>query len=112
MSAYAVGMWPFRRTPDLLDQQRRNLERPNADGAEERGVGAGSAVLVRHAGPKKIPLIRVLRAETSLGLRECKRVADDGGVVAAGLTTSQADRIVGLLVAVGATAQRVDPAGQ
>jgi ribosomal protein L7/L12 len=64
---------------------------------------------MERVGSAKIPVIRLLRAETSLGLIECKHVADSGGVVAQGLTISEADRLVGLLRAAGATATRLDP---
>jgi large subunit ribosomal protein L7/L12 len=71
-------------------------------------VERSSAVVLLKAGAAKIPLIRVIRAETTLGLRESKHLADEGGVVAYGLSPREADRLVVLLADAGATAERLD----
>ena len=112
-SAYCGGVWPFRRSStDLLANQREQLERARGSvAAEDAGStnGACSVVLVE-AGSKKIPVIKVIRAETALGLRESKQLADRGGVVAYGLSGGEADRLVTLLTDAGAQARRLDHA--
>ncbi|MGH3426706.1 MAG: ribosomal protein L7/L12, partial [Mycobacteriales bacterium] len=77
-------------------------------GEDARSTGGASSVVLVAVKPKKIPVIRVIRAETALGLKESKRLTDRGGVVAYGLSSGDADRLVGLLTDAGATARRVD----
>jgi ribosomal protein L7/L12 len=105
-------MWPFRRSPtELLSQQRAQLghsQRTIAALDERSADGGASAVMLEAVRSKKIPVIRVIRAETPLGLKESKELADRGGVVADGLTVAGADRLVALLVDAGGAARRVD----
>lgn len=112
-SAYCDCVWPFRRSStDLFANQREQLERARGPvGAEDSGsTNAACSVVLERARSKKIPVIRVIRAETALGLRESKQLADRGGVVAYGLSGEEADRLVTLLTDAGAQARRLDAA--
>jgi ribosomal protein L7/L12 len=112
VSAYRWGVWPFRRSSsDLLSQQREQLEQTHGSvaGEYERSTGGASSVVLVAVKSKKIPVIRVIRAETPLDLKESKRLTDRGGVVAYGLSSGEADRLVALLTDAGAAALRVDP---
>jgi hypothetical protein len=66
-------------------------------------------VFLVDAGRSKIPVIKVIRSELRLGLREAKAVVDVGGVVADGLTIDRAQRLLEKLSAAGAHAQLIDP---
>jgi Ribosomal protein L7/L12 C-terminal domain/Short C-terminal domain len=66
-------------------------------------------VFLVDAGRKKIPVIKVIRSELGLGLKEAKAVVDIGGVVADGLTIDRAQRLLEKLSAAGARAQLIDP---
>jgi Ribosomal protein L7/L12 C-terminal domain/Short C-terminal domain len=68
------------------------------------------AVKIVDPGRKKIPLIKAIRDEFRYGLREAKDLVEKQGVVATGLTSEDADRLIAKLEGLGATAQRVDSA--
>jgi hypothetical protein len=67
-------------------------------------------VILVQAGRSKIPLIKAIRTETGLGLKESKAIADAGGPVADGLTNDQAEALLQKLAKAGAYAQLVDRA--
>ena len=67
----------------------------------------GSSVLLVHAGRSKIPVIKVIRSERRIGLKEAKALVDSGGVVAEGLAIDDAQRLVEKLIAAGAQARIV-----
>src|SRR5436305_14463655 len=67
----------------------------------------GSSVLLVHAGRSKIPVIKVIRSERRIGLKEAKALGDSGGVVAEGLAIDDAQRLVEKLIAAGAQARIV-----
>jgi large subunit ribosomal protein L7/L12 len=51
-------------------------------------------VVIKNAGANKINVIKVVRAATSLGLKEAKDLVDKGGqVVKAGATKEEADKL-------------------
>jgi len=85
-----------------------------APGAPVAGGGDGAAaeeqtefdVIITAAGDKKIQVIKVVRAITSLGLKEAKDVVDGApGPVKEGVTQEEADSIKAQLEEAGATAE-------
>jgi hypothetical protein len=65
----------------------------------------GSSVLLVDPGRRRIPVIKVLRSERRIGLKEAKAFADAGGVVAEGLPIDDAQRLVERLIGAGAQAR-------
>ena len=85
-----------------------------APGAAAAGGGDGAApeeqsefdVIITAAGDKKIQAIKVVRAITSLGLKEAKDVVDGApGPVKEGVTKEEAESIKAQLEEAGATAE-------
>jgi large subunit ribosomal protein L7/L12 len=85
-----------------------------APGAPAAGGGDGAAaeeqtefdVILTGAGDKKIQVIKVVRAITSLGLKEAKDVVDGApGPVKEGVTQEEAESIKAQLEEAGATAE-------
>jgi large subunit ribosomal protein L7/L12 len=85
-----------------------------APGAPAAGGGDGAAaeeqsefdVIITAPGDKKIQVIKVVRAITSLGLKEAKDVVDGApGPVKEGVTKEEADSIKAQLEEAGATAE-------
>jgi large subunit ribosomal protein L7/L12 len=85
-----------------------------APGAPAAGGGDGAAaeeqsefdVIITAAGDKKIQVIKVVRAITSLGLKEAKDVVDGApGPVKEGVTKEEAESIKAQLEEAGATAE-------
>jgi large subunit ribosomal protein L7/L12 len=80
------------------------------------GAGGGAAeaaeeqtafdVILAATGPNKIPVIKVVREITGLGLKEAKAVADEApGPVKEGVTKEEADQIKAKLEEAGATVE-------
>ena len=60
-------------------------------------------VVIKNAGANKINVIKVVRAATSLGLKEAKDLVDKGGqTVKSGVTKEEADKLVKELKDAGA----------
>jgi large subunit ribosomal protein L7/L12 len=77
-----------------------------ANGAEEAEAQTEFSVMLTEVGPNKIPVIKVVRQITGLGLKEAKAVVDEApGPVREGVTKDEADEIVGKLEAEGAKAE-------
>ena len=85
-----------------------------AQGAPAAGGGDGAAaeeqsefdVIITGPGDKKIQVIKVVRAITSLGLKEAKDVVDGApGPVKEGVTKEEAESIKSQLEEAGATAE-------
>jgi large subunit ribosomal protein L7/L12 len=84
-------------------------------GAAQAGGGDGAAaeeektafdVVLASAGAQKIPVIKVIREITGLGLKEAKAVADEAPKpVKEGVTREEADQIKAKLEEVGATVE-------
>ncbi len=66
----------------------------------------GCSVMLTAGGPQLIPVIKQIRRETGLGLREAKQLAERGGTVISGVDAARADRMVAALQRLGATAHR------
>ena len=63
-------------------------------------------VHIAEVGPNKIPVIKVVRQATGLGLKEAKAVVDEApGPVKQGVSKQEADELAKLLEAEGATAE-------
>jgi large subunit ribosomal protein L7/L12 len=77
-----------------------------ANGAEEAEVQTEFSVMLTEVGPNKIPVIKVVRQITGLGLKEAKAVVDEApGPVREGVTKDEAEEIVNKLEAEGAKAE-------
>ena len=77
-----------------------------ADGAETAEEQTEFNVLLAEVGPNKIPVIKVVRQITGLGLKEAKAVVDEApGPVREGVSREEADEIVKQLEAEGAKAE-------
>ena len=82
-------------------------------GAPAAGDGAGGEeektafdVILAEAGPNKIPVIKVLRELTGLGLKEAKAVADEAPKpVKEGVAREEADQMKAKLEEAGATVE-------
>ena len=63
-------------------------------------------VILKEAGPKKINVIKVVRAATGLGLKEAKAMAEEAGaVVKEGISKEDAEAAKADLEAAGATVE-------
>jgi len=77
-----------------------------ANGAEAAEEQTEFNVLLAEVGPNKIPVIKVVRQITGLGLKEAKAVVDEApGPVREGVSREEADEIVKQLEAEGAKAE-------
>ena len=79
---------------------------PAANGAEAVEEQTEFDVNLTEVGPNKIPVIKVVRQITGLGLKEAKAVVDEApGPVKEGVSKDEADESVGKLEAEGAKAE-------
>ena len=77
-----------------------------ANGAEATEEQTEFSVLLADVGPNKIPVIKVVRQITGLGLKEAKAVVDEApGPVREGVSREEADEVVKQLEAEGAKAE-------
>ena len=77
-----------------------------ANGAEATEEQTEFSVLLADVGPNKIPVIKVVRQITGLGLKEAKAVVDEApGPVREGVSREEADEAVKQLEAEGAKAE-------
>ena len=75
-------------------------------GAEEAGAAGTKDVVITDAGASKLAVIKVIRAvNAELGLKEAKEVADNGGVVRAGLDAEEAAAVKAQLEEAGASVE-------
>ena len=82
---------------------------PGAGGGADGGSAEEQTefdVVLESFGEKKIPVIKVVRAATGLGLKEAKAVVDDApGPVKQGISKVEAEELAKLLEAEGATVE-------
>jgi large subunit ribosomal protein L7/L12 len=79
---------------------------PGAGAAEEEAEEQTEFdVVLKEVGPKKINVIKEVRALTSLGLKEAKAVVDELGTVLEGASKDAAEEAKAKLEAAGATAE-------
>jgi large subunit ribosomal protein L7/L12 len=80
---------------------------PAGDGGE--GEEAGSAtvdVMLTEVGGQKVPVIKVVRAATGLGLKEAKAIVDEAPkAIKEGVEREEAEKIKGELEEAGATVE-------
>ena len=83
-----------------------------AAAAPAAGAVAGAAeektsfdVVLKEAGANKIPVIKVVRDATGLGLKEAKDIADNGGNVKEGIDKEEAEKIKAQFEEAGATVE-------
>ena len=75
----------------------------DAAGAADAGT---KDVVLKDAGAGKLAVIKVIRtANAELGLKEAKELADNGGVVRAGLSADEANELKAQLEEAGATVE-------
>ena len=72
--------------------------------AAEEGPSKVNVVLTA-AGPNKIPVIKIVRDLTGLGLKEAKDIVDNGGNVKEGIDKAEAETIKAQFEEAGATVE-------
>ena len=72
--------------------------------ATEEGPSKVNVVLTA-AGPNKIPVIKIVRDLTGLGLKEAKDIVDNGGNVKEGVDKEEAEKIKAQFEEAGATVE-------
>ena len=75
-----------------------------AAGAVEEGPSKVNIVLTS-AGPNKIPVIKIVRDLTGLGLKEAKDIVDNGGNVKEGIDKAEAEALKAQFEEAGATVE-------
>lgn len=79
---------------------------PAAAAAEEVEEKTEFDVILKEIGPEKIKVIKVVREQTGLGLKEAKDVVDNAPkAVKEGISKEDAEKIVEAFKAVGATCE-------
>jgi large subunit ribosomal protein L7/L12 len=79
---------------------------PGGDGAADEEEKTSFDVVLAEAGPNKIPVIKVIRELTGLGLKEAKAVADEAPKpVKEGVAREEADQMKAKLEEAGATVE-------
>lgn len=83
------------------------MQMPGAAGAEAAAEEEKTEfdVVLKDVGPKKINVIKEVRALTSLGLKEAKAVVDEQGTVLEGVTKEAAEEAKAKLEAAGAVVE-------
>ena len=76
---------------------------PVAAGAEEGPSQV--TVTLTSAGGQKIPVIKLIRDITGLGLKEAKDIADNGGAIKENISKEEADEIKAKLEEAGASVE-------
>ena len=77
---------------------------PAAGAVADEGPSTANVVLTS-AGPNKLPVIKIIKEVTGLGLKEAKDIADNGGAVKEGLPKEEADALKAQLEEAGATVE-------
>ena len=75
-----------------------------AAAAEETGPSKVNVVLTS-AGANKLPVIKIIKEVTGLGLKEAKEIADNGGNVKEGIDKEEAEKIKAQFEEAGATVE-------
>ena len=70
--------------------------------AAEEGPSTVTVTLV-NAGANKLPVIKLVREATGLGLKEAKDIADNGGVVKENISSDEANELKAKFEEAGAT---------
>ena len=75
-----------------------------AAAAVEEGPSKVNVVLTA-AGANKLPVIKIIKEVTGLGLKEAKEIADNGGAIKEGVAKEEADQLKAQLEEAGATVE-------
>ena len=78
---------------------------PAAGAAEEAAGPSTVTVTLTAAGPNKLPVIKLIKEATGLGLKEAKDIADNGGTVKENIPSSEADELKAKFEEAGATVE-------
>jgi large subunit ribosomal protein L7/L12 len=73
--------------------------------AEEAAGPSTVTVTLTAAGPNKLPVIKLIKEITGLGLKEAKDLADNGGNIKENIPTSEADELKTKFEEAGATVE-------
>lgn len=74
--------------------------------AAEEATGPSTVTLtLTAAGPNKLPVIKLIKEITGLGLKEAKDLADNGGNIKENIPTSEADELKAKFEEAGATVE-------
>ena len=77
-----------------------------APAASEEAAGPSTVtVTLTAAGPNKLPVIKLIKEVTGLGLKEAKDIADNGGAVKENIPTSEAEELKAKFEEAGATVE-------
>ena len=77
-----------------------------APAASEEAAGPSTVtVTLTAAGPNKLPVIKLIKEVTGLGLKEAKDIADNGGAIKENIPTSEADELKDKFEEAGATVE-------
>ena len=76
-----------------------------AQAAEEAAGPSTVTVTLTAAGPNKLPVIKLIKEITGLGLKEAKDLADNGGNIKENIPTSEADELKAKFEEAGATVE-------
>ena len=77
-----------------------------APAASEEAAGPSTVpVTLTSAGPNKLPVIKLIKEITGLGLKEAKDIADNGGTIKENIPTSEADELKAKFEEAGATVE-------
>lgn len=75
-----------------------------AAAVEETGPSKVNVVLTS-AGANKLPVIKIIKEVTGLGLKEAKEIADNGGAIKEGVAKEEADALKAQLEEAGASVE-------
>ncbi|MCI6266199.1 MAG: 50S ribosomal protein L7/L12 [Erysipelotrichaceae bacterium] len=75
-----------------------------AAAAVEEGPSKVNVVLTA-AGANKLPVIKIIKEVTGLGLKEAKEIADNGGAIKEGIAKEEAEALKAQLEEAGATVE-------
>ncbi len=78
---------------------------PVAAAAEEAEGPSTVTVTLTAAGPNKLPVIKLIKEATGLGLKEAKAIADNGGAVKENIPSSEAEELKAKFEEAGATVE-------
>ena len=77
-----------------------------APAASEEAAGPSTVtVTLTSAGPNKLPVIKLIKEVTGLGLKEAKDLADNGGAIKENIPSSEADELKAKLEEAGASVE-------
>lgn len=77
-----------------------------APAASEEAAGPSTVtVTLTSAGASKLPVIKLIKEVTGLGLKEAKDIADNGGAIKENIPTSEAEELKAKFEEAGATVE-------